>query len=77
MGKRNTFIITVRDEEVASRILQSVPWAVMKHNFVVKRWPLELALEEVQMEIVLFWVQIRGFHYTSIRRTMSDDLLEK
>ncbi|XP_068313719.1 uncharacterized protein [Pyrus communis] len=32
----------------------------MKQNFSVKRWPPELALEEIQMELVPFWVQIRG-----------------
>ncbi|KAM2053295.1 hypothetical protein ACFX1T_002951 [Malus domestica] len=32
----------------------------MKQHFVVKRWPPELAFEEVQLEIMPFWVQIRG-----------------
>ncbi|KAM1025339.1 hypothetical protein ACFX2J_038338 [Malus domestica] len=32
----------------------------MKKNFSVKKWPLELALEEVEMETIPFWVQVRG-----------------
>lgn len=56
----NTFIISVQDESMALRILNQVPWAVIKQNFSVQRWPPELALEEIQMELVLFWVQIRG-----------------
>lgn len=32
----------------------------MKQNFSVKRWPPNLAIEEIQMELVSFWVQIRG-----------------
>lgn len=32
----------------------------MKKNFSVRRWPQELALEEVHWELVLLWVQIRG-----------------
>lgn len=32
----------------------------MKKNFFVKKWPPELALEEVEMEIVPFCVQIKG-----------------
>lgn len=32
----------------------------MKKNFFVKMWPLELTLEEVELEHVSFWVQIRG-----------------
>ncbi|KAM1306920.1 hypothetical protein TB2_009159 [Malus domestica] len=50
----NTFIITVHDESTAVRILNQVPWAVMKQNFSIKRWPPELALEEIQMELVPF-----------------------
>ncbi|XP_070666465.1 uncharacterized protein [Malus domestica] len=58
--KDNMFLINAQDESTASKILQQVPWAVMKKNFSVKRWPLDLALEEIQMEILPFWVQIRG-----------------
>ncbi|KAM2670764.1 hypothetical protein FF1_006506 [Malus domestica] len=32
----------------------------MKKNFVVKIWPPDLVLEEVDMKTVPFWVQIRG-----------------
>lgn len=32
----------------------------MKQNFSVQRWPPELALEELQMELVPLWVQIHG-----------------
>ncbi|KAM0986133.1 hypothetical protein ACFX13_013604 [Malus domestica] len=37
--KENTFIITVPDESVAAKILDQVPWRVMKKNFSVKMWP--------------------------------------
>ncbi|KAM1605423.1 hypothetical protein ACFX1Z_026279 [Malus domestica] len=56
----NTFLILVQDKSMASKILEQVPWAVMKKVFSVKKWPPELALEEVEMETVPFWVQIRG-----------------
>lgn len=58
--KENTFIIIARDEDIASKILNQVPWAVMKQNFSVKRWPCDLAMEEIHMHLVLFWVQMRG-----------------
>ena len=32
----------------------------MKQNFSIKKWPHELALEDINMEVVLFWIQIRG-----------------
>lgn len=56
----NTFVITVQDENTASRILSQVPWVVVKQNFSIQRWPPDLALEEVQLEFVLFWVHLHG-----------------
>ncbi|KAM2045458.1 hypothetical protein ACFX1T_009646 [Malus domestica] len=56
----NLYIISVPDDSVATRIVSQVPWAVMKQNFSVCRWPVELALEEVQVEFLPFWIQIRG-----------------
>ncbi|KAM1861130.1 hypothetical protein ACFX13_013224 [Malus domestica] len=50
-----------KDERMAKRILDQVPWAVMKKNFSVKKWLPDLAVEEVQLELVPFWVQIRGY----------------
>ncbi|KAM2927835.1 hypothetical protein COP2_035147 [Malus domestica] len=58
--KENTFVIKVNDESTAAKIINQVPWAVMKQNFSVKRWPLELALEEIDMQRISFWIQIRG-----------------
>ncbi|KAM2955963.1 hypothetical protein FF2_023146 [Malus domestica] len=34
--KENTFIIMVPDENMAAKILDQVPWGVMKKNFSVK-----------------------------------------
>lgn len=56
--KDNTYIITVRDEEIASRILNQVSWTAMKQNVSVKRWPLDLSLEEIPVYLVPFWVQM-------------------
>ncbi|XP_070672073.1 uncharacterized protein [Malus domestica] len=58
--QENTSIITVRDESTTAKILNQVPWLVMKQNFSVNRWHPELALEEIKMEMVPFWVQIHG-----------------
>ncbi|XP_048420938.1 uncharacterized protein LOC125473601 [Pyrus x bretschneideri] len=58
--RENVFIISVKDEHVASKILEQVPWAVMKKVFCVVKWPPELALEELELDAVPFWVQIRG-----------------
>ncbi|KAM1420825.1 hypothetical protein ACFX2I_003153 [Malus domestica] len=43
------------------KLVGKVPWTVMKKNFSVKKWLPDLAVEEVQLELVPFWVQIRGY----------------
>ncbi|XP_048422913.1 uncharacterized protein LOC103963932 [Pyrus x bretschneideri] len=58
--RENVFIISVKDEDVASKIIEQVPWAVMKKVFSVVKWPPELALEELELNVVPFWTQIRG-----------------
>ncbi|KAM2404806.1 hypothetical protein ACFXTH_032092 [Malus domestica] len=58
--KHYTFIIIVKDEETTSRILNQVPWVVVKQNFSVKRWPSYLAVDEVLAQMVPFWVQMKG-----------------
>ncbi|KAM2157361.1 hypothetical protein ACFX1R_042943 [Malus domestica] len=79
----NTFIITVHDESTTVKILRQLSWAVMKQNFSVKRWPPDLAIEEIQMALVPFWVQIRGVPLslsteTNVRRLAKEigDLVE-
>lgn len=56
----NLLAITVTDEGMANRILDNGPWSVMKCCFAVKRWPPAKAIEEVDMDLVPHWVQIRG-----------------
>ncbi|BFG23567.1 hypothetical protein CerSpe_098410 [Prunus speciosa] len=56
----NLFAITVTDEGMANKILENGPWSVMKCCFAVKRWPPAKAIEEVDMDLVPHWVQIRG-----------------
>ncbi|XP_068312539.1 uncharacterized protein At4g02000-like [Pyrus communis] len=56
----NRYVVLVCDESVANRILELVPWAVMKQNLSVKRWTENLVIEEVQMHMVHFWVQMKG-----------------
>ncbi|KAM1127252.1 uncharacterized protein LOC126626742 [Malus sylvestris] len=56
----NLYVILVRDENIATRLLEQVPWGVMKQNLSVKRWTEDLAMEEIPMHMVLFWVQMKG-----------------
>ncbi|KAM1179972.1 hypothetical protein ACFX2G_019483 [Malus domestica] len=58
--KGNSFIITIHDESTTTKILDQVPWAVMNQNFAIKRWAQKLDLEEVKMDDISFWIQIKG-----------------
>lgn len=58
----NTFIISVQDETMAKRILDQVPWVVMKKKISVKKWLPDLAVEEVQMEMCFFGFRFAVFH---------------
>ncbi|XP_070662491.1 uncharacterized protein [Malus domestica] len=58
--KENIFTISVKDESMASKLLEQASWAAMKKIFSIKKWPSDLALEEIVLENVPFWVQIRG-----------------
>lgn len=33
----------------------------MNQNFSVKRWLSNYSLEEIKLDVVMFWVQIKGF----------------
>ncbi|KAM1109719.1 hypothetical protein ACFX13_009252 [Malus domestica] len=58
--QKNLYVVLVKDENVANQIFEQVPWAVMKENLYVKRWMEDLAMEEVPMHLVPFWVQMKG-----------------
>ncbi|CAL9010678.1 unnamed protein product, partial [Prunus brigantina] len=57
--RENLFAITVQDEDLSGKILELGPWFVMRQCFSVKRWPLALAVEEIDTHLVPFWVQVR------------------
>lgn len=58
--QENLFSITMQDEDMATKILNNGPWSVANQCFSVKRWPVDLAIKEVNVGLVPFWVQIRG-----------------
>ena len=66
----NIFIFVVQDESMAVRILDQSPWAVMKKILSVKKWPPELALEKIEMNVVLFGSSCGGFLCAMPHRTI-------
>ncbi|BFG34430.1 hypothetical protein CerSpe_207040 [Prunus speciosa] len=45
---------------MADKLVNNGPWQVMKQCFSMRRWPPTLAIEEIQVKHVAFWVQVRG-----------------
>lgn len=54
------FIVIVKDEGMADQITNQVPWGVMNQNFSIKRWPDDLSLEEIKLDLILLWIQMKG-----------------
>ncbi|KAM1097569.1 hypothetical protein ACFX19_015209 [Malus domestica] len=65
--KENTFVITVKDSSMATKILEQVLWAMMKKNFIVKMWPSELALEEEAGEFIEMEDPIKALGFLKVK----------
>ncbi|KAK3006808.1 hypothetical protein RJ639_015769 [Escallonia herrerae] len=58
--EENTFCIALNHEWDRSRILESRPWSVMSSHLVVRDWPPNLSLKEIEFNISPFWIRING-----------------
>jgi hypothetical protein len=57
-GDRLLFTITFGD--LVGKILDNGSWNVKGALMVVKPWPPELTIDEVELSICAFWVQVHG-----------------
>jgi hypothetical protein len=53
-------LFTVIFTDLVRKILDNGPWNVKGALMVVKPWPPELTIEEVDMSTCAFWVQVHG-----------------
>lgn len=58
--KDNLFTVVVQDEGMADLIINDGPWSVMGFCFNVQRWPSNMAIEELQLHKVAYWIQAHG-----------------
>ncbi|KAK3021224.1 hypothetical protein RJ639_045125 [Escallonia herrerae] len=52
--------ITFNHEWDRSRVLDSRPWSVMSSHLVVRDWPPDLSMEEIEFNTSSFWIRICG-----------------
>lgn len=58
--KDNLFTVVVQDEGMADQIINDGPWSVMGFCFNVQRWPSNMAIEELPLHQVAYWIQAHG-----------------
>lgn len=54
------FAVTVRNDGVAKDIMENSPWSVKGFSVHVQPWPDHLAIEELPINNIAFWIQMRG-----------------
>ncbi|KAK2990333.1 hypothetical protein RJ640_003605 [Escallonia rubra] len=56
----NIFSVSFNHEWDRKRIMDSRPWSIMNSHLVVREWPPNCAIEDVQFDYSPFWVRILG-----------------
>ncbi|KAJ4843978.1 hypothetical protein Tsubulata_002389 [Turnera subulata] len=56
----NTYLLSFEDEDDRSRILLQSPWTMSGNHVVIKEWPCNWALHEIDFSTFEFWVQVHG-----------------
>jgi hypothetical protein len=54
------FLFTISSEDLVAKIMDNGPWNVKGALMVVKPWPPELTIDEVDLTSCSFWVQVHG-----------------
>lgn len=59
-AKPNVYAITVGKEDVAHWLLDGSPWIVKRYTLTAKPWPLYCSLDDIEANIMVFWVHAHG-----------------
>jgi hypothetical protein len=54
------FLFTVSSDVLVAKIIENGPWNVKGALLVIKPWPPELSIDEVDLSSCAFWVQVHG-----------------
>ncbi|OMO54212.1 Endonuclease/exonuclease/phosphatase [Corchorus olitorius] len=58
--ERNIFLFVFKDENDKARVLQQGPWSIMESHLMLKEWPEDATLEEIDFTLSEFWVQVHN-----------------
>ncbi|CAB4310432.1 unnamed protein product [Prunus armeniaca] len=56
----SSHLLSMVDEDMADQIINEGPWSVMRFCFNVQRWPSNMAIEELPLHKVAYWIQAHG-----------------
>jgi hypothetical protein len=56
----NKFLFTVPLQSHVNRILLQAPWNIRGSLLLLQQWTPDLALEEINLHLCVFWVQVHG-----------------
>ncbi|KAK3023207.1 hypothetical protein RJ639_043672 [Escallonia herrerae] len=60
-----------------SRILDSRPWSIMSSHMVVKDWPPNLTMKEIDFNLSPFWIRICGLPPNQMTKLNAEKIAEK
>lgn len=60
------FPFTVSAKDLVAKIMENGPWNVKGALMVVKPWPPELTIDEVDLSSYAFWVQVHGLSFQNL-----------
>ncbi|OMO91045.1 Endonuclease/exonuclease/phosphatase [Corchorus capsularis] len=55
--ERNIFLFVFKSESDKVRVIQQGPWSVMESHLLLKEWPEEAVIDEIDFTLSEFWVQ--------------------
>ncbi|OMP10820.1 hypothetical protein COLO4_04241 [Corchorus olitorius] len=67
----NTFLFVFKDERDKLKVLKQGPWSVMDCHLVLKEWPKEATLEEIDFTSSKIWVQVHGLPLSYLTKANS------
>ncbi|KAK3037272.1 hypothetical protein RJ639_029684 [Escallonia herrerae] len=75
--EENLFCINFNHEWDRKRILDSRPWSISGSHMVVRDWPPDLTLKEIDFNLSPFWVRICGLPPNQMTKLNAEKIAKK
>ncbi|OMO73078.1 reverse transcriptase [Corchorus capsularis] len=70
----NVFLFVFKDENDKRRVIQQGPWSVMNKHLMLKEWPVEAVLEEIDFTTSEFWVQAHNLLMSYLTKSNAEKI---